>query len=185
MKIKKVYSIDNKGSRLGMLNMGVGADLFENFSKENRKKTIYSSIPTGVCWEYLNEKGDLREVEVFEKGKNLFAYPSPDMKYMVVKFSMDSEYYPHPNNLVVFYPNGKIKHIIGLPELISDYAITNRENPMGEVKEGYFSNIGWSKKSGKIIMKVDIHFAWENTETREFDPETGEFGELIGVSGRC
>lgn len=33
-------------------------------------------------------------------------------------------------------------------------------------------------------MVIDIHFAWDNTEHREFDPESGEFGELLGVSGR-
>ena len=33
-------------------------------------------------------------------------------------------------------------------------------------------------------MVIDIHFAWDNTEHREFDPQSGEFGELLGVSGR-
>ena len=184
MRIEKIFYIDDK-KKLGDITLGIAVDMWSKFSNENYKRLMKYKASIGVCWEYHNKEGDLSEVDIFEEGKSLFAYPSPDMKYMVVKFSMDSEYCPHPNNLVVFYPNGKIKHIIGLPELISDYAITNRQNPMGEVKEGYFSGIGWSKRDEKIIMKVDIHFAWENTETREFDPETGEFGELIGVSGRC
>ena len=184
MKINKVYSINNFRRKLGELTIGIAVDRFEKFSKENRKKAIYTSISTGICWEYHNQEGDLREVEIFEDGKNLFAYPSPDIKYMIVLFDRNSEYYPHPKNLVVFYPNGKIKHIVGLPELISEYAIVNTNNPMGVDKSGYFKGMGWLEKNEKVIMKVDIHFAWENTETREFNPETGEFGELIGVSGR-
>ncbi|WP_209400511.1 hypothetical protein [Pseudozobellia sp. WGM2] len=138
----------------------------------------------GVSWEYQKENGDLNKVEIFEKENNLFAYPSPNMKYMVVLFDRKSEYHTHPNNLVVFYANGEEKQVISVPELISDQARKNALNPFGEDKEGSFENIWWYKKENEKKMAVDIHFAWDNTETREFDPETGQFGNVIGVSGR-
>ena len=56
---------------------------------------------------------------------------------------------------------------------------------MGVDKKGSFENVWWNKKDNEKIMTIDIHFAWENTETRVFNPEAGKFGELIVVSGRC
>ena len=150
MKVNKIYSIDANREKLGELNIGIGINLLKNFLRRIEKRLFILA----VCWQYHNNEGDLREVEIFEKEKNLFAYPSPDMKYMVVLFDRNSEYYPYPNNLVVFYPNGKIKHIVGLPDLISKYAIINANNPMGVDKKGSFENVWWNKKDNEKIMTI-------------------------------
>ena len=104
----------------------------------------------GISWEYNSPEKDLKEVSLIENEKKIIGYPSPDMKYMVVLFHRNSKFYLHPNNLVVFYPNGEIKQVIKVPELVSDKAIKNAQNPFGEHKEGGFENIRWHKK---IIKK--------------------------------
>ena len=185
MKISNIEYFNYKYKERG--NFEEGKPLIDYIGKSDEggfySHPLINNIQ-GVYWEYNNIEGDLREVEIFEKEKTLFAYPSPDMKYMVVLFNRDSDYYPHPNNLVVFYPNGKVKQVIKVPKLISEKAIKNANNPFGEHKEGGFENVRWHKTGNKKVMVIDIYFAWENTETREFDPETGEFGELIGVFGK-
>ena len=45
---------------------------------------------------------------------------------------------------------------------------------MGVDKKGSFENVWWNKKDNEKIMTIDIHFAWENTETRVFNPEKQE-----------
>lgn len=183
MKIGKVFTIDSQKNKLGELSVGVGIDIFKNFSRENRKKSIYTSIPTGFCWEYHTAKGDLHEVEIFEDNKNIFAYPSPNMDLMIVLFDYNSNHYPHPNNLVVFEPNGKVKHIVSVPKLLSEEAKRNADNPFGERKEGVFYKIGWIEEKD-LIMYVNIDFGCEMTEVREFDPYNGVIGKIIRVSGR-
>ncbi|MDO6515847.1 hypothetical protein [Zobellia uliginosa] len=165
------------------VNLDLGLYI-ESINVNKVESSVLRNYNHGISWKYQTVEKDLLEIKLMEKEKRILAYPSPDMKYMVVLFDRNSQYHPHPNNLVVFYANGEEKQVVKVPELISDRAIKNSNNPFGVDKEGSFENIWWHKKENEKKMAVDIHFAWENTETREFDPETGQFGSLISVSGR-
>lgn len=132
----------------------------------------------GVLWQRLPPcKNDIK---LFEPNVTIWAYPSTDFKYIVAVYDgFNSQKFMAPTNLVVYNEDGSIHKIITTPLL-------KTPDVNGVYQKGYmFSGVGWAKNSNEeLVMYVKVletdnpYVSWE--EERIFNPELGEFGDLLG-----
>jgi hypothetical protein len=126
----------------------------------------------GVRWQYEN-----KTIELYEEGVAINAYPSPDYRYIIAAYDSGSKLFPKPDNCVVYNLDGSIYKRIASPLLFKPYS----KNIRGE----YFYSVGWAKKEDEIVVYLlvsdgGVYREW--IERIEFNPETGEFGELLSRS---
>lgn len=144
-------------------------ELVEGGFYENELRNKYH----GVKWI-----GNGKTIILFENEVTIIAYPSLDMNYVVVVYNSNSKQYPAPNNCVVYNIDGTVHKIISTPVLK-----TPDENG-NFIKGHHFDTVGWAKnKQNKTVLflRVDER-EWDWVpwyEDIEFNPETGEFGDLI------
>jgi len=131
----------------------------------------------GVIW--IRKLPNTENIQLFETNSRIMAYPSPDFKFVVALYDgYNSTKFPAPSNVVVYNENGTIHKIISCP-------ILKTPDRDGKFVQGYkFNNIGWTNnKKGEVTIYLDIeessnaYIDWY--ERREFNPETGEFGEFL------
>ena len=123
----------------------------------------------GVRWQYEN-----KTIELYEEGVKIIAYPSPDYRYIIVIYGYGSKLFPRPDNCVVYNLDGSIHKRISAPLLFKPYG----KNKRGE----YFYTVGWAKKGDEIVVELwvsDGGLYREWVEMIEFNPGTGEFGDLL------
>jgi hypothetical protein len=123
----------------------------------------------GVRWQYGN-----KTIELYEEGLTVIAYPSPDYRYIIAIYDHRSKLFPKPDNCVVYNLDGSIHKKISTPLSF----VPNSKNKRGE----YFYSVGWGKKGDEVAVELlvsdgGVYQEW--IERIEFNPETGEFGELL------
>jgi hypothetical protein len=120
----------------------------------------------GVRWQYGN-----KTIELYEEGVRIHAYPSPDYRYIIAVYGYNSKLFPEPNNCVVYNLDGSIHKKISAPLLFRPCSDQKRSE--------YFKFVGWEKKDKEVVvfLRVSDRSYW--IEEIEFNPETGEFGELL------
>lgn len=161
------------------LNLGVNVYLFEGNDEILISKFLNSPYQ-GVRWKFKNKM-----ISLFERGYVIEGRPAPDLKKVVVVYSMEHNKYRAPNNAVIYNADGSIHLQLKTPKLISELAIKHfppgkNVNPV----QLYFEKVRWVKDdNGKIVCAMTIGFNWEWREERILNPETGEFGGCIS-SGR-
>lgn len=144
-------------------------------------KDFYNSGNQGLFWEYNGAKIVLQEV-----GFDLFGFPTPDLKKVIVIYPYNHSRFASPDNAVLYNSDGTINAIIKSPNLISEIAI-EREKQIGKLlyPSQTFTHVNWEQDRNGIIrnsLKIDYEdFFW--TEIRIFNYEMMDFGECIG-SGR-
>jgi hypothetical protein len=151
----------------------IGLDANHYHVPENKPPKNFDSglvgEPHGVRWQYENET-----IELYEEGVKINAYPSPDYRFIIAVYDHKSKLFPKPDNCVVYNLDGSIHKKISTPFFFE---------PCGDKKKGeYFYSVGWEKKGDKIVLSLfvsDGGIYWEWIERIEFNPETGEFGELL------
>lgn len=126
-----------------------------------------------------NFNGVAHSIEI-EAGTNqtLRVFLTPNEDFLLV-FWGNSPSFPSPRNLVVLNPDGSIRHYPELPSGISsEYKL--REERIGEQRaRNSLIFLDAVMKDGKLAVWVG--FASDYYESREFDPETGVFGECLEV----
>lgn len=147
----------------------------EPYSHTDENPAANSSNWKALWWDYNNV---IIKIE-FEKGTIVSAqFDSDKEKIIIVYDNRHSKQYPAPNNCVVYNIDGTIHKIISTPVLK-----TLDENG-NFIKGHHFDSVGWTKnKQNKTVLflRVDER-EWDWVpwyEDIEFNPETGEFGDLI------
>lgn len=178
MMIEQFEYVSEEGTAL-LLNLGVGGYLFEGNDEVSISKYLKSSYQ-GIRWEYEN-----KTVTFFEKGYKIHGRPTPDLKKVIVIYSMEHNKYRAPNNAVVYNADGSIHMKLKSPKLISELA--KKHAPQRKIVNPvqlYFEKVRWVKDdNGNTVCAVTIGFNRDWREERILDPETGVFGDCIS-SGR-
>jgi hypothetical protein len=149
----------------------IGIDANHYHVPENKPPKNFDSglvgEPHGVRWLYEN-----KTIELYEEGGAIIAYPSPDYKYIIAVYDHGSKLFPKPDNCVVYNLDGSIHKRIASPLLFKPYSSQKRGD--------YFYTVGWAKKGDEVVVVelwVSDRSDW--IERIEFNPETGEFGDLL------
>jgi hypothetical protein len=178
--------ISAKGKR-ALVRLGVSVDPYDRESGGIGSDVHYEGVE-GLAWR--------AEGVGVEKhfGCPIYAYPSPDMAYVVVVFCKDYPTgYAPPNNALVLNADGSIRlHVkqpsryAGKPSEFYDAWWYELEIPRPREPSWLF----WSRPAlprTKTRMKMLILPYRGNPtgefEALDFDPASGEFGELVD-SGR-
>ncbi|WP_128543284.1 hypothetical protein [Larkinella soli] len=137
----------------------------------------------GIEWHY---HGQLIRIDI--QNESLFREQvSPDGQYLVLIFYQNKQY-PDPCNCVVYNPQGQIHRIVCAPYLVSEQAIAYHQGNRQVL--GLIRGASIRKNAtGEEVMFLGIYDPEEYYhshafyfESREFNPETGEIGPLLGVS---
>lgn len=184
--LKRIIKFNQEGVAIP-ISIGYQEDEFSNVSKEVKLACINSSAKESYSWEYFDEKIIIEDSELSVHG-----YPTVDRNFMVVIYEEKSNKFSPPNNAVIYNLDGSIHKVLKIPELISPkilkkIKIENHNNPpLEDNRYGYygqglqFGGFVWSKDAnGYLIDSISIKYAGEYGEWRAFNPETGEFGEMI------
>lgn len=137
----------------------------------------------GIRWQYKSlehtnwlsklfhckEKLRVRTVELHEDEETIFAYPTPDYKYIVAVYSGISRKFSMPNNAVVYNLDGSIHKVLAPPKLINEH--WNGNSKPGKC----FFSVSWDVKDGEKILCLHIAAGFDWVEVRELDVEMGEF----------
>lgn len=120
-------------------------------------------------------------------------YPSPNRQYFVVTFIRNPpEECALPNNALVLNADGSLRHYIKQPERYAGrkteflYARWYERSP-SEPQQAWW--LFWRKSAAPSVeTRMQMLIGWsgdpnQSFEALDFDPATGEFGELVG-SGR-
>ncbi|MCM5664336.1 hypothetical protein [Galbibacter mesophilus] len=161
-------------------------DVYKNASGE-AYSDFFDSSSKGVSWVFNAKKIILKNDHT-----DIFAYPSVDKCYMIVIYEGQNNQFPMPNNAVVYKLDGSIHRVLQIPELLSPKILEKIEeekhsnppvedNRYGHYGQGLqFRGFAWDKdKVGNLINTISIQYAGEYGEWRVFDPQIGEFGELV------
>lgn len=138
--------------------MGIGVNAFEG----NSKISMRVNWEGVVCVKWSNNGVDF-EYRAPDNGDTISAYPTPDMKKMiVVKFGEKSGV---PNNAVVLNDKAELMQPLYLPSRIS----TEKWLPRGELYS--FMQSGWCEYEDHIFFYLSIADTdW--VETRYFNYKT-------------
>ena len=179
MHIENFAFLSPKGTRREV-NLGVSRDPYAgNYQVQN------DGGPTGLEWTFDGA------TVVKDFPCTIAAYPSPDMCCVVVA-TYGLSNYPSPHNALVLNADGTVRHRLRQP---ARYAGQNTEfldawwyertSPSQPPPWWAF----WRKRevpAKETRMKLLIGWVGDpcqSFEALDFDPETGEFGELVD-SGR-
>ncbi|NDV70037.1 hypothetical protein [Dysgonomonas sp. 25] len=145
------------------------------YTREQSEDEVYRVLGnqhTGLAWQYQGEEIILLN-NTFSR---VDGFPSLDMQYVVALFNGNKKY-PKPTNLVVYNGDGSI-HLDNIaPPVLLNY-------PKGSLAD--FLQIFWKfdkeDNKWKNAIRIAVNRMW--METREFNPETGEFGKALKDSTR-
>jgi len=161
--------ISNDGLNM-KINVGYNVSPYEGVSFELRSKILYEGKDIGIKWMNASE-----EIVKMKAGTSIIGYPSADLKYIISIWFLKNEELPSEDNAMIYNANGSLHMNLVQPTLISDLA----KQRNGRVYS-HFQEVSWEKNvKGEIVTAVKIAFDRDWFETRELEPATGKFGDVI------
>ena len=141
----------------------------------------------GFSWLFSGQR-----IVLLDDNVDIFAYPTVDKKYIIAIYKGLNNQFPSPHNAVVYNLDGSVHKVLKIPKLVSTKIQEKikqekhsnpptEDNRYGHYGMGLeFVGFGWKKDENEnLINTISIKYAGEFGEWRVFDPDTGEFGELI------
>lgn len=154
---------------------------FETWEEAKENPAAYSSNWAMLEWNILNNVYSI----TFQKGTLLRDIVSEDGKYLILIYRGNSDF-PEPCNAVVYNLEGKVHKVVCAPYEPSDRLLGSYEK-VSEIESCFYGASFQNTTDGS--KKLTISFTYPNIsmvpgagsymETRFFDPETGEMGQVF------
>ncbi len=161
-------------------------DVYKNV-KDSEYSQFFDASSKGISWKHNSEN-----IILIDEKVDLFGYPSIDQNFMVVIYEGQNDFFPPPNNAIVYNLDGSVHKVLKMPKLVSPRILENikkerhsnppiEDNRYGHYGMGLkFRGFAWDKDiDGNLINTISIEYMGEYGEWRVFNPETGEFGAMI------
>jgi len=167
----KNIAFSNKDNVTCPVNLGVNVSPYPE-TKDGL--IINNSINVNIQWEH---KGRSIKIE----GHYSFAYPAVGMEFVIVIYDENKS----TESAIIYDANGNLYLTLGVPKLISEFALKNLKSNKIEPYRIGFNQVLWKfdeNNHKKTCLRICYMYN-RYYEDRVINPETGEFGECLG-SGR-
>jgi hypothetical protein len=159
--------------------LGVDVDPYARAEKGVGTQVWYEGIG-GAKWNYCGKQVDIHF------GRAILPYPSPDLRFVVVIFHDGRD---PPNNALVLNADGSVRHYVRQPACYAgrkteflDAWWYYRDIPQPEPPWWVFWRKSLPPKQEirmKMLVGGQIDLPNLDFAALDFDPETGEFGEMV------